>query len=85
MGYAKKGETHEALKIAKEKKKKIEHMKVPSVEKKEIKIAHTSKAIIKREKTMIKGVPKILGIGKYSIHLYILIKVYDLHLLGSGF
>ena len=34
---------------------------------------------------MIKGVPKILGIGKYSTHLHILIKVYDLHLLGSGF
>jgi hypothetical protein len=32
-GYAKKRETHEALKIAKEKKKKMEHMKVPSVEK----------------------------------------------------
>ena len=34
---------------------------------------------------MIKGVPKILGLGKYSTHLHILIKVYDLHLLGSGF
>ena len=28
-GYAKKRETHEALKIAREKKKKKEHMKVP--------------------------------------------------------
>ena len=83
-GYAKKRETHEALKIAKE-KKKMEHMKVPSVEKKEIKIAHTSKAIIKREKVMIKGVPKILGLEKYFTHLHILIKVNDLHLLGSSF
>ena len=63
----------------------MEHMKVPSVEKKEIKIAHTSKAIIKREKVLIKGVPKILGLGKYSTHLHILIKVYGLYLLGSGF
>ena len=30
-------------------------------------------------------VPEILGIGKYSTHLHILIKVYGLHLLGSGF
>ena len=48
-------------------------------------ISHTSKAIIKREKVMIKGVPKILGLEKYSTHLHILIKVYDLHLLGSDF
>jgi hypothetical protein len=40
----------------------MEHMKVPSAETKEIEIAHTSKAIIKREKVMIKGVPKILGL-----------------------
>ena len=63
----------------------MEHMKVPSVEKKGIKIAHTSKAIIKREKIMIKGVPNILELGKSSTHLHILIKVYDLNLLGSGF
>ena len=36
-------------------------------------------------KSWWKGVPKILGLGKYSTHLHILIKVYDLHLLGSGF
>ena len=58
-----------------------------SIEKREI--AHTSKAIIKREKVMIKGVPKILGLEKnmyiYTIHLHILIKVYDLHLLVSSF
>ena len=40
-------------------------MKVPNVEKK-IEIAHTSKVIIKREKVMSKGVPKILGLEKYS-------------------
>jgi hypothetical protein len=51
-----------------------------SIEKKR-EIAHTSKAIIKREKVMIKGVQKILGLGKYSTHLHILIKVYDLYLL----
>jgi hypothetical protein len=36
----------------------MEHMKVPSVEKKEIKIANNSKTIIKREKVMIIGVQK---------------------------
>ena len=59
-------------------------MKVPKYWKKR-NIAHTSKAIIKREKVIIKGVQKILGLGKYSTHLHILIKVYDLHLLRSGF
>ena len=34
---------------------------------------------------MIKGVPKILGLEKYSTHLHFLIKVYDLHLLRSTF
>ena len=29
----------------------MEHMKVPSVEKKEIKIAHTSKAIIQKKES----------------------------------
>ena len=70
---------HEALKIAKEKKKKNgthEGSKVLKIE-----IAHTSMAIIKSEKVMIKGVQKKLGLGKYSTHLHILIKVYDLHLL----
>ena len=67
------------------KKKKMEHMKVPKYWKKR-EITHTSKAIIKREKVMIKGVPKILGLEKkYSTHLHILIKVYGLYLLGSGF
>jgi hypothetical protein len=42
----------------------MEHMKVPSAETKEIEIAHTSKAIIKREKVMIKGVPKNIRIRK---------------------
>jgi hypothetical protein len=36
-------------------------MEVPKYQKKQ-EIAHTSKAIIKREKVMIKGVPKILGL-----------------------
>ena len=61
-GYAKKRETHEALKIAKEKKKKNGTHEGSKVLKKEI--AHASKVIIKREKVMIKGVPKILGLGK---------------------
>ena len=39
----------------------------------------------KERKSWSKGVPKILGLGKYSTHLHILIKVYDLHLLGSSF
>jgi hypothetical protein len=39
----------------------MEHMKVPKVLKKR-EIAHTSKATFKREKVMIKGVPKILGL-----------------------
>jgi hypothetical protein len=43
------------------KRKRIKHIKVPKYWKKR-KIAHTSKAIIKREKVMIKGVPKILGL-----------------------
>ena len=66
------------------KEEKMEHMKVPKYWKKR-EIAHTSKAIIKKEKVMIKGVPKILGLGKCSTHLHILIKVYDLYLLGSVF
>ena len=50
-GYAKKRETHEALKIAKEKKKKNEtHDGFKVLKKREI--AHTSKTIIKREKVM---------------------------------
>jgi hypothetical protein len=39
----------------------MEHMKVPKVLKKR-EIAHTSKATFKREKVMINGVPKILGL-----------------------
>ena len=65
------------------KRKKWNTWRFQDIEKKEI--AHTSKAISKREKVMIKGVPKILGLGKYSTHLHILIKVYDLHLLESDF
>jgi hypothetical protein len=59
-------------------------MKVASVEKKEIEIAHTSKAIIKRESHDQRST-KNIRIRKYSIHLHFLIKVYDLHLLGYGF
>jgi hypothetical protein len=48
-------------------------------------IAHTSEATFKREKVMIKGVPKNIRIRKYSTHSHILIKVYAVYLLGSGF
>jgi hypothetical protein len=54
-----KRETYEALTRVKE---KMEHMKVPKVLKRRREIAHTSKATFKREKVMIKGVPKILGL-----------------------
>ena len=37
----------------------MEHMKVP-----QIKMAHTFKVVIKREKVMIKGVPKNIRIRK---------------------
>ena len=77
----KKRETHEALKVTKEKNGTNEGSKVL---KKKREIAHTSKAIIKREKVMIKGVPKISGLGNI-LHLHFLIEVYNLHLLGSGF
>ena len=70
---------------SKRKEKRVEHMKVPKYWKKR-EIAHTSKAIIKkRESHDQKEYQKILGLGKYSTHLHILIKMYDLHLLGSGF
>jgi len=71
--------------IRKRKKKKWKTLRFQMLKKRKKKIAHTSKAIITREKVMIKGVPKILGLEKYSTHLHILIKVYDLHILGSDF
>jgi hypothetical protein len=58
-----KRETHEALKIAKEKKKKNGTHEGSKVLK--IKIAHTSKEIIKKEKVMIKGVQKIFRIRNH--------------------
>ena len=81
----KKREACEALKIEKE-KKKMEHMKVQKYWKKEERnIAHTSMAINQKRENLDERSIKILGIGQYSTHLHILIKVYDLHLLGSGF
>ena len=74
-------ETYEALKIAQD-EKEWNTWRFQSVKNK---IAHTSKTIIKREKVMNQGVPKILGLRKYPTHLHFLIKVYDLHLLEVRF
>jgi undecaprenyl pyrophosphate synthase len=84
-----KRETNEALKISKKKKKKNgthEGSKVLN-KKRRGEIAHTSKEIIKKRKSHDQGSTKILElrITSYDTHLHILIKVYDLHLLGSGF
>jgi hypothetical protein len=79
-----------ALKLAKEKKKKKngthEGSKVLN-KKRRGEIAHTSKAIIKKRESHDQGNTKILElrITFYVTHLHILIKVYDLHLLGYGF
>ena len=85
VAMLKKRETYEALKIAKEKKKKNGRHEGSKVLKK---IAHTFEAFIKREKAVIKGVQKIFRIRTHhlnSAHLHFLIKVYALHLLGSSF
>ena len=76
-----KKETYEAFKIAKD-EKEWNTRRFQSVQNK---IAHTPKIIIKREKVMNQGVPKILGLGKYPTHLHILIRVYDSYLLASSF
>ena len=75
---------HEALKLAKEKEEKNGTHEGSKVLKREI--AHTSKAIIqKRESHNQRSIKNIRIRKKYSTHLHIVIKVYDSHLLGSGF
>ena len=70
---------------SKRKEKNGTHEGSKMLEKRKIKIAHTSKAILKKRESHDQRSTKILGLGKYSTHLHFLIKVYDLHLLGSSF
>ena len=58
--------------------------KMPA-EKREKKHSPPSPYFLEKNEIHDKGVQKENRIRKYSTHLHILIKVYALHLLGSGF